>query len=102
MPPLALAPSSTVVPAVWSTAPTHQQQEEAAEIDTVMSFGGKCFHYLDPRALTIGAHLRKKQDDDMQNFMSTLELDNLYSGLDDATMDNDDAFMTMLERVVFE
>lgn len=103
LPPLTLSQPSTVVPTVWPTAPTSkQQQQEEAEIDTVMSFGGKCFHYLDTRALTEEASLRKKQEEDMQNFMSTMELDNLYSGLDDATMDNDDAFMTMLERVVFE
>ena len=104
LPPLALSQPTAVVSTEWPTFQQPQKQpEEEAEIDTVLTFGGKSFHYLDPLALTKGNELRKKQQDTgMQTFMSTLELDNLYSGLDDATMDNDDAFMAMLERVVFE
>jgi len=73
---------------------------EEAEMDTVLSFGGKSFHYLDPREVNLAAHLRKKQENDIHNFMNNLELDNLFSGLDDENMANDDKFMTMLERVV--
>lgn len=51
------------------------------------------------------AELRKKQHDackknDMKAFMSNLELDSLYAELDDEIVDNDDAFMDMLERVI--
>lgn len=82
----------------------HQQLEES-EQDVVMSFGGKRFHYLDPQEMMQEALLRKKQQDackrdDMQSFMTNLELDNLYNELDDEVVDNDDAFMDMLERVI--
>ena len=82
-----------------------QRQEEEAEQDVVLSFGGKSFHYLDPQEMMKEAVLRKKQQeacrrDDMQAFMTNLELDNLYGQLDDELVDNDDAFMDMLERVI--
>ena len=96
------APSQTT--STWSipskTSMVPPQPMEEAEMDTVLSFGGKSFHYLDPREVNLAAHLRKKQENDIHNFMNNLELDNLFSGLDDENMDNDDKFMTMLERVV--
>ena len=75
------------------------------EDDTIMSFGGKMFHYLPPEELIKEAQLRKRQQEavkreDVQTFMSDQELDNLYVHLDDAVVDNDDAFMDMLERVL--
>ncbi|CAB9526850.1 Heat stress transcription factor [Seminavis robusta] len=82
------------------------------EQDVVMSFGGKQFHYLDPKEMTKEAEMRKKQvaackqvdtppkRDDLQAFMSNLELDSLYAEIDDDHMENDDAFMDMLERVI--
>jgi hypothetical protein len=82
----------------------HEQLEEP-EQDVVMSFGGKRFHYLDPQEMMKEALLRKKQQeacqrDDMQSFMTNLELDGLYNELYDEVVDNDDAFMDMLERVI--
>ena len=72
-------------------------QEEEAEQDIVLSFGGKSFHYLDPQEMMKEAMLRKRQQeackrDDMQAFMTNLELDNLYGQLDDELVDNDDSF----------
>jgi hypothetical protein len=105
MPPL----TSSVAPHMYSSSQFYTQQQreaaEQAEKDMVMSFGGKVFHYLDPQEMMQEAMLRKKQQDacqrnDMQSFMSNLELDNLYSQIDDEAVDNDDAFMDMLERVI--
>lgn len=98
MPPL-------VSPTSWSQ---QQQQLYAAQQQRMrdeISLFGKTFHYLDPREMMKEAELRKRQyeacqRDDMQAFMSNLELDNLYSELDDDNVDNDDAFMDMLERVI--
>lgn len=75
------------------------------QADTILSFGGKSFHYLDPQEMMKEAELRKRQEeackrDDMQSFMNNLELDNLYSQLDDELVDDDKNFMDMLERVL--
>jgi hypothetical protein len=75
------------------------------EQDIVMSFEGKHFHYLDPMEMMNEAQLRKRQVEacqrnDMEGFMINLELDNLYSEIDEEAMDSDDAFMEMLERII--
>lgn len=100
MPPLTGSTTS-----LYNTQYCAQQQTEEAERDIVLSFGGKSFHYLDPQEMMKEAVLRKKQQeackrDDMQAFMTNLELDNLYGQLDDELVDNDDSFMDMLERVI--
>jgi hypothetical protein len=103
MPPL----TSSVAPASSTNMYASQyfsQQQEEAEQDVVMSFGGKRFHYLDPQEMREAVLRKNQQDackrDDMQAFMTNLELDNLYGQLDDEIVDNDDAFMDMLERVI--
>ena len=83
--------------------PEQQQQED--EGDVVLSFGGKRFHYLDPFEMMQEAQLRKKQyeacqQDDMQAFVSNLQLDSLCGHLDDQIMDDDESFIAMLERVI--
>jgi hypothetical protein len=110
--PTAVDSSPFMVPS-WTQQqqPMLQQQQmmdpflSASERDVIMSFGGKQFHYLDPKEMAKEAETRKKQvdacqRDDMQAFMTNLELDNLYSEIDDEKMDDDHAFMDMLERVI--
>ena len=103
MPPLTTSVAPMYAPQYFQQLP--QQMDEEAEQDVVLSFGGKRFHYLDPQEMMKEAVLRKKQQeackrDDMRAFMTNLELDNLYGQLDDEVVDNDDAFMEMLERVI--
>lgn len=114
--PTAVDSSPFMVPSWTQQQPIMQQQQQqqaaqmdpfltASERDVIMSFGGKQFHYLDPKEMAREAELRKKQvdacqRDDMQAFMTNLELDNLYSEIDDERMDDDGAFMDMLERVI--
>lgn len=82
----------------------YQQQLQQDE-DVVVSFGGKRFHYLDPFEMMQEAQLRKKQyqacqEDDMQAFVSNLQLDSLCANMDDQTMDDDVAFISILEKIV--
>lgn len=84
---------------------TPSKQQQQYDDDIVMSFGGKRFHYLDPFELVREAQLRTKQyqacqRDDMQDFVSSLHLDNFYDDLEDQIMDDDDAFINMLQRII--
>jgi len=105
-----------------SSSAVQQQQQQVEQENRMMmamtqqmrdeiSLFGKTFHYLDPRDMAQEAEVRKQQVEACQKqqqmrfpsqeaFMSNLELDNLYSEIDNDRMDNDDAFMDMLERVI--
>ena len=107
-PPSTAMTGASMPPLVSPTWSQHQQQlyaEQQQRMRDEISLFGKTFHYLDPREMMKEAQLRNRQyeacqRDDMQAFVSNLELDNLYSELDDDNVDNDDAFMDMLERVI--
>jgi hypothetical protein len=112
MPATAAVEHSPFMVSSWTRQqPLIQQQPDAAyatssnERDIVLSFGGKRFHYLDPMEMVKEAQLRTKQIEacqrnDMEAFMTNLELDNLYSEIDEEAMDSDDTFLDMLERIV--
>jgi hypothetical protein len=107
-----IEPAPLMIPSSSRQHPILQQEPRDSgcatggnEHDKMMSFGGKRFYYLDPMEIMKEAQLRTRQIEacrrnDMEVFMTSLELDSLYSEIDEEAMDSDDTFMDMLERII--
>jgi HSF-type DNA-binding len=107
-----IEPAPLMIPSSSRQHPILQQEPRDSgcatggnEHDKMMSFGGKRFYYLDPMEIMKEAQLRTRQIEacrrnDMEAFMTSLELDSLYSEIDEEAMDSDDTFMDMLERII--